>query len=33
MVVVAGVGGGGDDGDDDGEVDLLANHRDIGIGI
>ena len=33
MVVVAGVGGGGDDGDDDGEVDLLANHRDIGKSI
>ena len=33
MVVVAGVGGGGDDGDDDGEVDLLANHCDIGKGI
>ena len=33
MVVVAGVGGGGDDGDDDGEVDLLASHRDIGKGI
>ena len=33
MVVVAGVGGGGDDGDDDSEVDLSANHRDIGKGI
>ena len=32
-MVVAGVGGGGDDGDDDGEVDLLANHHDIGKGI